>query len=461
MTPGADQPVRTRVERDTGDVPGERPSDVRPRARLEIAVTVAVLVGAALVSWFRLPATTRGTLWAEDAALFLQQRLDLGPWTTLGTQYDGYQHLLARLLTDVAVLAPADDYALVLTALACAVVGGASALVFFFTRGVVASSASRVVLAFIPALVPLGPIEVSGNLANLHWYLLYLAPFALLWRPRTGKGSAAVAVLLGVVALSEIQAVVFAPLVLLALRHRRSWPGMFAFAGGLAVQVVTSLTNPRVRPDLPASDPVDVAVGYLTQPVLGTWAPVPDTNAALMVFHGGVPLAIAAFVPFVIALAVALATRWRARSVLVVTLALGSVLVWTLDVTLNRTDLIDFGTRGPSIVAQVGYLRYAVVPSMFLLAVLTLGCDRLIASTRAILRVPGWVVLVAVVVTQLIWFVPFNTVRSAGPEWDDGVIGAVVECEAGADEARIDAAPGGWGTTVDCDGLDDADAPLP
>ena len=40
--------------------------------------------------------------WAEDGAIFFSQRLALGPWHSIFVPYNGYQHLIPRLIAAAA-----------------------------------------------------------------------------------------------------------------------------------------------------------------------------------------------------------------------------------------------------------------------------------------------------------------------------------------------------------------------
>lgn len=89
-----------------------------------------------------------------------------------------------------ATVAPVDAYATAISLLSCVVVAAAAVTVYFLSRTIVEPAPLRAMLAVIPILLPVGPQEVLGNAANLHWYLLWLAPWLLLHKPATVPGRA-------------------------------------------------------------------------------------------------------------------------------------------------------------------------------------------------------------------------------------------------------------------------------
>lgn len=426
------------------------------RLRRRDGVVSAVLaVVAAVLAWSRLPADVRATVWAEDGQRLLAQRLELGPWASLVATLDGSQHFVPRVLTDVAVLlVPLNGYAEAVTALSCLVSGAVAGLTYLFTAGRITHVAPRLLLATVPVLLPLGPLEVSGNLANLHWYFLYLTPFALLYRPSRWWQAGVQAVAVFLAAVSEIQVVVFAPLLLLMPTHRRSWPAGLAFLAGSTAQVLqgvyTSLPDPRLPAEAAPTNPAQVAVGYVVHPVMGSWVPDYSRAATLLQEHP-VLLGFLAMAPFAVAAAVALAASWSPRSTLVVVLAVGSVVLWTLALVVNPRDIIGSLGQPEGPVPVVGYLRYAAVPSMFLLALLALAVDRLLEIGSTVARLGGLALLALVLTVLVLGFDPAHTRRDPGPLWEESVAVARQECAKGAEDTQIRTAPEGWGPYVDCD----------
>jgi hypothetical protein len=406
----------------------------------------ALLVGIAVaaLTWWRLGPATRGTVWAEDGGVFLRERLVLGPVDSLLHPYAGYLHLVPRVLVDVAWSLPVEGYALALSAGACVVVGAVAATVFVLSRGVVPQWPLRALLAAVPALLPLAPFEIAGNAANLHWFLLFAVPWLLAHRARTWWGSAVVAVLTGLVVLSELQAVLFLPLLGFAwwpLRDpsgARAWPRavpvtVVALAGG-AAQLVTASTDQRSRT---AGSPAiaDVVAGWVLQPVAGIWNP--DVGAAVrsVVTHGwGVVVVPVLLLTAVLVAAVVVADR-RAR--------------WMIIWAAPTTDL-----------AAVPPLRYAAASGLLLLAAVVVAASVLLggqprrtapgsAPTGFVRVLTGWCVVAVVVVATLGNVGPGPTRRSDGPVWATQIPAAVDACDGDPTGAvAVRKAP--WSSRVPC-----------
>lgn len=423
---------------------------------LRVLLPVVVGVIAAAIAWFRLPAAARDTLWAEDAGLFLEQRLQLGPIASLVHPYDGYQHLVPRLLTDVAAALPVADYARGVTALCCLVVGLVAAATMVFARGAVRNTLVRALFSLVPALTPVVAFEVLGNSANLHSFLLFLVPVLLLVRPRTWAGSIAPAVVAFLVATSEIQSVYFVPMLVLVLarRHRRSWPIGGALVLGLALQMLSVLTSPRVRTPV-HQDPIDVVKGWFLEPVLSTLYPR-ASSAADRLAQFGFGFAVALSLVFVVAAAVVLVGRWRRGDglgplrTLTIALLVGSPLVWGAGVVFNPTPLIAFSEHGVTFLGQTGYVRYAAPASMFLVALVVLAAERLLRAGRRSTSVLAALVVLGSVAFLGVRAAPYDVARSGAPTWGVEFRHGEQDCHRGADDSRLEQAPRGWGVTLAC-----------
>ncbi|WP_267423834.1 MULTISPECIES: hypothetical protein [unclassified Curtobacterium] len=426
-------------------------------------VVLPVVVGllAAAIAWCRLPAGARDTLWAEDAAVFLTQRLQLGPFASLVHPYDGYQHLVPRLVAEVAAALPAESYARTVTALCCVVVGLVAAATMVFARGTIRTTAVRAVFALVPALTPVVAFEVLGNSANLHSFLLFLTPVLLLVRPRTWTGAVAPAVIAFVVAVSEIQAVYFVPMLVLVLawRNRRAWPIGGALLLGLGLQLLSVLSSSRVRTPM-HQDPSDVVTGWFLEPVLSTLYPK-ASSAAVRLAQVGFGLAVVLALVFVAAAAVVLVGRWRRGDglgrlrALTIALLVGSPLVWAAGVVLNPTPLIDFSEHGITFLGQTGYVRYAAPASMFLIGLVVLAAERLVRVGRTVTTIVAAVVLIGVCGGLALRAAPSDVARSGAPTWSAEFRHGERDCDGGAADSRLEQAPWGWGVTLACSTIQD------
>lgn len=457
--------------------PGGRPGrPTRRGARAPVAVAIAVV--AALVAWLRLPPAARDTLWAEDGRVFVQQRAAVGPFESWFVPYDGYLHVVPRIVADLAwSWLPVGSLASGVTVLSCLVAGVVAAGVWCCSRGLVASPVVRLALAAVTVLVPLAPLEVSGNLANLHWYLLWLTPFLLLHRHRSATSTVLASVAALLIGLTEIQAVLLVPLVVLAgLVRRRTAPSrrdlvpVAVLCAALVAQLVVAALTPRADAPGAASTVPQVVLGYLTSVVLGTWVPSASVMGDLL-DRAGWPAVVVAAVPFVVSALVVVRSSRRStvrgpdddasgrvasgRMVLASVVAVASIGLWTLDVVVNHGPDTKFWFADPGRVAELGLTRYGVVPSMFLVVVVLCAVDALLLSTRRRLRAAGAAALVVLAVVAATWFVGPDTVRADGPRWERSLGTAGDVCDGGAEVADVAGAPAGWGALLPCDVVDD------
>jgi len=437
----------------------------RAVARAVAAGVIGVLATAA--AWYRLGPVTRSTVWAEDGGVFLRERLALGPWDLL-QPYAGYLHLVPRLVVDLAAALPVDRYAHVVSAVSCAVVGTVAALVFVLARDVVRPVAVRVLLAAVPVLLPLAPYEISGNAANLHWYLLFLAPWLYVARPRSWWSAGPLAVVTALVVLSEPQTVLFLPLLLLAWFPRRrdgtarlALPVTVVALLGSAAQAVTALVTERVsRPGSPA--PSDVLAGYLLQPVAGAWDPDVGAAVGAVLDHGWAVLLVPAAALLVLLAAAVVVGPLRARW-MVVALAGASIAVWTAALVANGSAGQPWSTPSPAMTGLPPQ-RYAAAAGMLLLGSVVVAAGALVDgarwSLRGARRGPRWArvagalaggcLVLLVVLAGVRAAGPQETRRSDGPVWAAQIPAAVAACRADPTLVEVDVRTAPWSAQVPC-----------
>lgn len=420
--------------------------------RCDVLAGVLVALLAASLAWLRLPPLTRATMWAEDGRVFLWDALFTPPWSTLMQPYDGYYHLLPRAGAEAVSLTmePA-GYALAIAALGCIAAGATAGLVYVFSRAVTDNRLLRVAFAAVTVLVPTLPLEVLGNLANLHWFVLWLTPWMLLYAPRTWAGSVGLGALAVVCALTEIQVAFFLPLFVWRRREIRRWPVRLGLLLGLAVQAFADSPRAPVTAPLPHAE--DVVGGYLVNTVLSLWiGPVRTVTAAVVDLGWGV--AVIALLPSLAAFLLVLRRGTPVQRVAAVTFPVASVLVWSAAIIINRAQ---FGYTRPARGSETMFaiLRYSPVPSMFLLAGLLLALTVLPRTRTA--QVAAAFCALPLVYVAATGFVPGTTSRSDGPVWTSELDSARSACLA--DPAlqfqEFDIAPPRWVARVPCDALED------
>jgi hypothetical protein len=436
-----------------------------------VAVVVGLLTTA--LAWYRLGPVPRNTVWAEDGGVFLRERIAMGPVDTLLHPYAGYVHLLPRLIVDLGYALPPERYAQVVALAACTVVGGVCALVFVLSRDVVRPWPLRLVLAAVPVVLPLAPYEISGNAANLHWFLLVLVPWVFAWRARSWWAAGALAVVAGVAVLTEPLTALFAPLLLLAWTPRgrapspsgrwTALPVTLVVVVALAVQGITTLTSPRA---LATGSPAvrDVLAGYLLRPVAGAWDP--DLGAVLtaVVEHGWAVVVVPAALLLVVLVAAVVVgparTRW-----MVAALAVGSVAVWWVALLANGGDGIRWSAPVAAMVA-VPPQRYAAAAGLLLVSAAVVAAATLVDARswsraagrtggpgRLVGALAGWCVVTAVVASAVLHVAPTDTRRSGGPVWAGQLPAAAAACDADPtlEVARVKSNP--WSSPVSCSWL--------
>ncbi|MFI2753062.1 hypothetical protein ACGIF2_06470 [Cellulomonas sp. P22] len=415
---------------------------------------MAVLVGVLLsiVGWLRLPAVARDTLWAEDGRVFLWDAFYAPAWSTLLRPYDGYLHLLPRFAAELTVLTAAPpSYATAVSAAACLLAGGAGALVYVCARSVTDNPWLRIAFAAVTLLVPALPLEVLGNLANVHWFALWLTPWLLLYLPETRVGAWLFGLVALACALTEIQTAFFVPLVLWRWRDRRGWVIRAGLLVGLVAQVLGAPDRaPRTSP-VPAAE--DVISGYLVNAVLSLWWGSEEA-ITLTVIRFGWGAAALVLVPSCAALILVLRRGTPTQRLAAITFPAASVVLWSAALLISRPEA-GWSRPDASSTRVLTLLRYAVVPSMLLLAALIL-------ALTVLPRHPGAYAAAAVVMTPLLVaavtnFSPALTSRSNGPEWAPEVREALEECreDPTVTAPALAVAPPGWTSRVPCELLEE------
>ncbi len=422
----------------------------RPSVRRELWLSLAIAVVATAFAWFRMNSTARGTMWAEDGPVFSARSLDPAAKPAgIFTPYDGYTHALPQLISDaVWAVVPIADVAAAFALASCVVAGGVAALVFALTGPWRLHIVGRLILAAVTVAVPNATFEVLGNLANLHWFLLWLAPFLFVFRPRTWPTSVVAAVGVFLVVTSEIQSLLFAPLILIGIRERRKiLPGV-AVAAGAAVQLLALSQGSRTRGTPP--DWLAVIDGYFLHAPLTGLTGVGQGSSALVAYVGW-DIAYAAALPFLVC-AVWYAWGSRRRALTVAAIGAASVILWVAGFAINYHVSFDYPEFSDSDLTRgVAQLRYAIVPTMLLFAFVGLAVGRGMRERASRGAASATTVLCAAVLLAG-FHVSDGGVRGNGPGWAAGIATARAECEDGlAQKVDIPLSPSPWSLTVPCE----------
>ena len=396
--------------------------------------------------------------------MFLHDYLLNGPG--LLEPYDGYLHLIPRLA--VAVLVPVagvEHYAAAVTMASCLLLGVVCVLTYYCTAALSTVPWIRLCWASIPLLVAPGALETMGNLANLHWYLLWLVPLLLVREPRSLAGGILLLTATLATTLTEIQALLFIPLVLYRLGNRALWWTKGGLLLGLAFQLAALALFPRVREGMGEDwNLLSVFYGW----VLNSAGAVAYGSSSGISSHildfGSIPIILSA-VPYVAALVVVYTRADRLPRLMAGTWFLGSAAVWAAAVIINPVAYFDYAAYTAQDWTGFFLSRYSTLPSMYLLALVPLMASTLVSQrhlddrSRARPRTAAMVVAGIFLTLQLVYYFPVDAARSDGPEWASGVEEARRECseQPRPEEVKVPVAPLGWAAAIPCDRLSTGD----
>ncbi len=435
------------------------PRSNRPRWASFLLVPSIAFAGATL-AYFRIPGVASRTVWAEDGTLFLQEYIEQGPG--LFNPYAGYLHFLPRAV--VAFVTPVfgiESYASAITISCCVIIGLVAALTFYCSSLVTMNPVLRLCWASIPVLSAPGAIETLGNVANLHWYLLWLAPWVLLKTPSTLSQG----ILLGstalIIGLTEIQSALFLPLVFLRAENRGLWWAKTGLATGIAAQLFTLWMFPRPEGGTgEQGDLLSVVYGYLLNTSAAIFYGDSPTIIDLIQRFGYAPIILTA-IPFALITYLLLRLGDPLQRFMGCMWLIASAVIWAAAVVVNPAPYFHY-SQFTSTTDWADFLlsRYSAVPSMFLIALLPLLAsstpERETIPTRLAAQVGtpqfrGGIVG-AFIILQTVYFFPVTDLRSFGPEWAPQVRVAEEACRIDPSLQSVDIkqAPGSWVTEIPC-----------
>lgn len=400
------------------------------------ARTSALAVGAVVAGAGAALARQRGpgaldTVWAEDGAVFLAQAHDLGAGSIL-EPFAGYLHLVPRLAAAGASALPLGAADTAFAGVAAVAAGACAVFVFRASSSHVRSLGARIACAAPLVVSPLAGTEVLANVANLHWFLLYAAFWAVVWRAPSRWESATAAVVVAAAVLSDPFSLVLAPLVALRLVPRHGRPDALAasFAAAAAVQaavVVGASGQRRLGEDAEgALLPLRYAVDVFGRGLAGDRLVGEAGLSARGVAVAGVVCA------GVAALGWARRDVVRRRAAFLATVVAVSVAYFAAPVALS-------GISTP---------RYAFAPALLAMVAVVVVIDAGGPSRgreRVALAAAGAVVAGC-------WAVGLPSVneRDEGPAWDRALAEAAASCPPGA-EAEVAVLPAGMSASLPCD----------
>ena len=381
----------------------------------------ALIVGACStgIAWLRMPVDVSGQLYAEDGRTFFGDWFTHGGWSLLIEPYAGYQHLVPRVTSwMIRTVFPVEWWATATNLAACSIVGAVAGLVFFFSRDVTSFWPARVALGLLTAVAPIVGFEALGNLANLHWFLLYLSVWVLLATPRSMVGAWAMGVVALLCTATEPQCAMFLPLAVWAVfRSRRSWPVVLCWTVGVVAQVATTLIAPRaIAVDYPPL--LSTVEGYVLNVGMTLGSISPDILGLVLVRTSWWIGSIGVLLVLASAVLGAVWGECRER-VAILALLYGSIVSWTASFVLGANPNFFYSEMTPEQLGEPLLIRWGTAAGLMLGATL---------------------------------FVAGGVAARRRPEWRRGAfaaIGLIVIVMAANLAGAEPAAPDSWGTSVD------------
>ncbi len=132
------------------------------------------------VIWrFSIPGVS-STLYAEDGGIYLNDAINSGVWNNLLGTYAGYIDVPARLSAGVTTLFPLKEFALVNTLVLLSWITLCALIVFHSAKRLMDNNFLAVLCSAFFVFNPAGRFESSGNLTNLHFFLLATASILMI-----------------------------------------------------------------------------------------------------------------------------------------------------------------------------------------------------------------------------------------------------------------------------------------
>lgn len=430
-----------------------RSAVARSAVARSLAVVVAVVAGAVILAARQRGVDVLDSMWAEDGKVYVAQAMGPDPAGALLRPYAGYLHLVSRAVAAVAAAGPPEAAAAVMSGSAALIVGAIAAFVFMASATLVRSLPLRAALAAAILFVPVARIESLANMANVHFYLIVAAAWALAWVPRHRAGRIVSGLLVVAAALGDPLIIVLAPLALWRWRTKSSAQDRLPVIVGavaLAIQVVgvmlggvDTTTGHATDPDpwaIALLYPVRVVIGLFgLQVTWATWTAIAGSTFLV----GGILLLAGAVV---VATRVSRPDRWAPALLVLASVSYFAIVMWV------RWD------DGFAPTASTGFLRdgvrYLLVPVLLLFGAVIVVVDRVRLRVSAAART----VFVAGCLALLMggWSVDVfgPNARTGGPSWATSIAEARVTCtnEPTAD-VTVPIAPTDWTMTMPCSAI--------
>lgn len=385
-----------------------------------VALAVLFVVAGTAVQIVRQPRVPIwNSLWQEDGSIFLSGALK-APWHSLTVTYNGYLHITPRLIALVLARFPLGWTPLLFSAATALLTSLVALYAYTVGRSIYLTRWAPAALAVLFVALPASAYEANADLANLHWFLLFGAFWALMDRPPSAARARLGFVVALSAALCDTLAGLLVPLAIVR-SIRGTWRDRAATLGlalGLAIQLVFTSTRPKPYTKVdPGQLPATYGLRVVGSLLFG------DRYLLKLRNWGGDPFCIVLLVAALAAMTAAVvlmhrAGRGEART-LAVSASLLSLAFLCIPLLLRGTYLLH-GTN-------LNGARYEVMPVMLLATAVLLLVDRhpgplprAWPTTRALVGAVG--------LTVILVNLPTPAVRSGGPPWDRELAAARALC---------------------------------
>lgn len=199
-----------------------------------------------------------------------------------------------------------------------------------------------------------------------------------------------------------------------------------------------------------------VAYGYLINSVVPIWAQ--QHAVGPLVAAGGFWVCLLLFLPFVALLGFILWRGSRIQRVAATSAAVLSIVVYAVSVWTTPEARYEYASLSATQLSQLSTLRYGVLPSMLILALVPLGATvalhRPAAGPRG-RRAVRWALVAtlsgALLLSVVVHLAPQYTVRTNGPQWMPEATAAESYCARAPDSSTVALAETlDWRVNVPC-----------
>ena len=367
------------------------------------------------------------TVWAEDGLVYASDAFSLPAWSTLLKPYAGYAQFVPRLLALAVRVLPVSMNAAYFAVSSSLIWAVLALFVYRHMHCWVESTGLRLLLCAMFVVGPSAGFEVSANIANLGWPLLFASFWAVvsLRQSPLDVVSRVVVVMLSALT-SPLTGLLLPWLVVRVIKHRRGADiaAIVAMVVALGVQAVPVMTAPTSSVSVGANArylPIEYGLRVLGSAVVGErWLPS-------VWEHVGV---VAVFAAIAVIVGVVASTRpwtiesprvWFAFGSIAMSVLLFAVPVWNRDAIGLRPDPDGLGSVGS---------RYVVVPALLLFCAVIVLID---ASSRPWLRR----IVVAHGAVLILASYTLTNPRSVGPVWSTEVSTYEQICQSAPPDANV------------------------